>query len=35
MKVPTGHTVSVPTLVDSTGRVVLAAPFAGILKKYL
>ena len=35
MKVPTGRTVAVPTLTDSNGRVVLAAPFADILKKFL
>jgi hypothetical protein len=35
MKVPTGPMVALPTLVDSTGRRVLAAPSADILKKFL
>ena len=35
MKVPTGRTVAVPTLTDATGHVVLASPFADILKKFL
>jgi hypothetical protein len=35
MKVPTGRTVAVPTQADSSGRVILAAPFADILRKFL
>jgi hypothetical protein len=35
MRVPTTNPVSVPTARDAQGRVVLAAPYVSVLRKFL